>query len=611
MAEMEWNGLCDDTAMRNDDNKTSLILSACGILPVVWLALLTAPYASGGIVGIARGLSVAMRSPFSITVCEDSVKTVLIFLLAYAMGIGIYLSTRRNYRRREEHGSAKWGNATVLNKKYQDKKDPFANKLLTQNVRIGLDGKKHRRNLNILCIGGSGAGKTRFFCKPNAMMCNTSFVILDPKGEIVRDIGGLLEDKGYEVRVLDLINMYRSHCYNPFVYLRSDNDVQRLVTNLFKATTPKGSQSQDPFWDTAASMLLLSLIFYLKYEAPPDEQNFPMVMELLRAGEVHEDDDSYVSPLDELFDRLEMVNSEHIALKYYRDYHSGSAKTLKSIQITLAARLEKFNLESLASLTATDELDLTSLGEKKVALFALIPDNDTSFNFLVSILYTQLFQQLFYLADHKYGGSLPMHCHFIMDEFANVSLPDDFDKILSVMRSRGISVSIILQNLAQLKALFEKQWESIVGNCDEFLYLGGNEQSTHKYVSELLGKETIDTNTYGKSTGHSGNYSTNYQISGRELMTPDEVRMLDNRYALLFVRGERPVMDFKYDILKHPNVRLTADGGRPPYVHGEPTQAVATLVFDGTIPKDAITLPSVSTSYELLSNEDLEELFNI
>ena len=411
--------------------------------------------------------------------------------------------------------------------------------------------------------------------------------------------------------MLDLINMHRSHCYNPFVYLRNDNDVQRLVTNLFKATTPKGSQSQDSFWDTAASMLLLSLVFYLKYEAPPEEQNFPMVMELLRAGEVREDDDSYVSPLDELFDRLEMVNPEHIALKYYRDYHSGSAKTLKSIQITLAARLEKFNLESLASLTATDELDLPSLGEKKVALFALIPDNDTSFNFLVSILYTQLFQQLFYLADHKYGGSLPVHCHFIMDEFANVSLPDDFDKILSVMRSRGVSVSIILQNLAQLKALFEKQWESIVGNCDSFLYLGGNEQSTHKYVSELLGKETIDTNTYGKSTGRSGNYSTNYQISGRELMTPDEVRMLDNRYALLFVRGERPVMDFKYDILKHPNVKLTTDGGQPPYIHGEPTQAVATLVFDNALMMNAVSVKPVKTSYELLSEEDLEEQFKI
>lgn len=598
--------------MRNDNQKAGIILAACGILPVVWIALLTAPFVGGGLVEVIRNFPIAMQSPFSITVCEDSVKTVLIFLLAYAMGIGIYFSTRRNYRRREEHGSAKWGDAKTLNKKYADK-NFSSNKLLTQTVRIGLDGKKHRRNLNVLVCGGSGAGKTRFYCKINAMQCDaeTSMVILDPKGEIVRDVGGLLEKKGYEVRVLDLINMHRSHCYNPFVYLRDDNDVQRLVTNLFKATTPKGSQSQDPFWDTAASMLLLSLIFYLKYEAPPDEQNFPMVMELLRAGEVREDDDSYVSPLDELFDRLEMVNPEHIALKYYRDYHSGSAKTLKSIQITLAARLEKFNLESLAGLTATDELDLPSLGEKQVALFALIPDNDTSFNFLVSILYTQLFQQLFYLADHKYGGSLPVHCHFIMDEFANVSLPDDFDKILSVMRSRGVSVSIILQNMAQLKALFEKQWESIVGNCDSFLYLGGNEQSTHKYVSELLGKETIDTNTYGKSEGRSGSYSTNYQISGRELLDASEVRMLDNRYALLFIRGERPVMDLKYDILKHPNVKLTTDGGQPPYLHGEPTKAVATIVFDSEIPEDAVKLEEVSTSYELLSEEDLEELFNI
>ena len=548
---------------------------------------------------IVQNLSKAIEHPFSITVCEDSLKTVLIFLLAYGMGIGIYLSTRRNYRRREEHGSAKWGDAGAVNKKYRDK-DLSANKLLTQNVRIGLDGKKHRRNLNILVCGGSGAGKTRFFCKPNAMQCNTSMVILDPKGEIVRDVGGLLEKKGYEVRVLDLINMQKSYCYNPFVYLRNDNDVQRLVTNLFKATTPKGSQSQDPFWDTAASMLLLSLVFYLKYEAPPEEQNFPMVMELLRAGEVREDDDSYVSPLDELFDRLEMVNPEHIALKYYRDYHSGSAKTLKSIQITLAARLEKFNLESLASLTATDELDLPSLGEKKVALFALIPDNDTSFNFLVSILYTQLFQQLFYLADHKYGGSLPVHCHFIMDEFANVSLPDDFDKILSVMRSRGVSVSIILQNLAQLKALFEKQWESIVGNCDEFLYLGGNEQSTHKYVSELLGKETIDTNTYGKSTGRSGNYSTNYQISGRELMTPDEVRMLDNRYALLFIRGERAVQDDKFNILRHPNIGLTVDGGAERYVHG-----LATKAFD----LEEILLGGNADDYEIFFEDEAHKIY--
>ena len=412
--------------------------------------------------------------------------------------------------------------------------------------------------------------------------------------------------------MLDLLNMEKSHCYNPFVYLRDDNDVQRLVTNLFKSTTPKGSQSNDPFWDTAASMLLLALVFYLKYEAPPDEQNFPMVMEMLRAADVREDMDEYTSPLDELFERMEMREPDHIAVKYYKDYHSGSAKTLKSIQITLAARLEKFNLSSLAALTATDELDLTSLGEKKVALFALIPDNDTSFNFLVSILYTQLFQQLFYLADHKYGGSLPVPVHFLMDEFSNVSLPEDFSKILAVIRSRNVFVSIILQNIAALKALFEKEWESILGNCDEFFYLGGNETSTHKLISEsYLGKATINTNTYGKSSGRNGNYSTNYQLSGRELMTPDEVRMLDNRYALLFIRGERPVMDEKYDILKHPNIALTEDGGAPPYEHGGTEHAVATLSLAGISAEGIPAMEDTKSDYELLSDEDIEALFSI
>jgi len=388
------------------------------------------------------------------------------------------------------------------------------------------------------------------------MQANTSFVILDPKGEILRDTGNLLKKKGYEIKVIDLINMEKSHCYNPFVYLQSDNDVQKLVTNIFKNTTPKGAQSQDPFWDQAAMMLLLALMFYLHYEAPKEEQNFPMVMEMLRYGEVKEDDDYYQSPLDELFDRLERRDENHIAVKYYRSYRSGSAKTLKSIQITLMSRLEKFNLTSLAGITQADEMELDKIGEKKTAVFAVIPDNDSSFNFIIGMLYTQLFQQLYYCADFRHGGRLPVHVHFMMDEFANVALPDDFDKLLSTMRSREISVSIILQNLAQLKALFEKQWESIVGNCDEFLYLGGNEQSTHKFVSEMLGKETIDTNTYGKSTGRSGSYSTNYQIMGRELLTPDEVRMLDNRYAILFIRGERPIIDKKYDILTHPNAAL-------------------------------------------------------
>ncbi len=592
---------------QGNDRRAAVILSLIGIIPVVWLGLLIAPSVKGGLPEILTSLMNAMNDPFHIELCEDSVKAVLVLLLCYGMGVGIYFSTRRNYRRREEHGSAKWGSASAVNKKYAQQ-PKSENKLLTQNVAIGLNAKKHRRNLNTLVIGGSGAGKTRFFCKPNLMQCcRNSYFVLDPKGEIVRDVGELLSQKEYEVRVLDLISMEKSHCYNPFVYLQSDNDIQRLVTNLFKATTPKGSQSNDPFWDTSASMLLSALVYYLHYEAPEDEQNFAMVMEMLRAGAIENEEDSRPTPLDYLFADLEMDRPDHIALKYYRSYHAGSAKTLKSIQITLAARLEKFNLESLAALTCTDELDLASMGEKKVALFAIIPDNDSSFNFLVSILYTQLFQQLFFSADHIHGGALPIPVHFLMDEFANVSLPDDFDKILSVMRSRGVSVSIILQNLAQLKALFEKQWESIVGNCDEFLYLGGNEQSTHKYVSELLGKSTIDTNTYGKSSGRSGNYSTNYQISSRELLTPDEVRMLDNQYAILFIRGERPVLDFKYDILKHPNVALTADGKAGVYQHGAVRSDIATIEVTYLDPK---TLPDTEvpeTDYVLLSDEDFDE----
>lgn len=595
--------------MQEEKRKQQIILFILGIIPVIWLSLIIAPNIDGGLIDIIKKLTKALDNPFRITICENSLKTVLFLLVVYVIAILIYYSSRKNYRRNEEYGSAKWGSAKKICKKYIDKNNNNS-KILTQNVQIGLDGRKHRRNLNVLICGGSGAGKTRFYAKPNIMQCNCSFVILDPKGEILRDTGGLLEHKGYEVKILDLINMDKSHCYNPFVYLKDDNDVQRLVTNLFKSTTPKGSQSNDPFWDTAASMLLLSLIFYLWYEAPEDEQNFTMVMEMLRAGDVKEDDDMYLSPLDLLFEKLENTNPDHIALKYYKDYHSGSAKTLKSIQITLASRLEKFNLRSLSMLTMTDELELSSLGEKKTALFALIPDNDTSFNFIVSILYTQLFQQLFYVADHKYKGSLPIPVHFVMDEFANVSLPDDFDKILSVMRSRQVSVSIILQNLAQLKSLFEKQWESIVGNCDEFLYLGGNEQSTHKYVSELLGKENLDLNTYGKSHGRNGNYSTNYQQTGRELLTPDEVRMLDNKYAILFIRGERPIKDLKYDILKHPNLEYTTDGKAKAYEHGKINNAIATIEVDYNIDNYNFTdIEEMAKDYEIISSEDIESYF--
>lgn len=594
-----------------DKKSENWIFIVIMIIPIIWIALLIAPYLENGLISNITELQKAIENPFSITWCNNSIKSIVIFALIYFIAIGVYYSNKKNYRRREEHGSAKWGDTGKINKKY--KQLPAEdNKILTQNVKLGLNGKKHRRNLNVLVCGGSGAGKTRFYCKPNIMQCskNVSYVLTDPKGEILRATGKMLERKGFEIRVLDLVNMQKSNCYNPFKYLKTDNDVQRLVTNLFKATTPKNSSTADPFWDVSASMLLLALIFYLKYEAIDEEQNFSMIMEMLQYGEVKEDDENYQSPLDVLFKKLEQRAPNHIALKYYKAYRSGAARTIKSIQITLASKLEKFNLESLASLTITDEMDLSSIGEKNVALFAIIPDNDTSFNFLVSILYTQLFQQLFYLADYKYEGALPKHVHFVMDEFANIALPDDFDKVLSVMRSRNISVSIILQNLAQLKALFEKQWENIIGNCDTFLYLGGNEQSTHKYISELLGKETIDTTNYGRTTGHSGSYSTNYQITGRELMTPDEVRLLDNKYALLFIRGEKPIKDFKYNILKHPNIQYTLDGKEKAYMHGESNNSVASVKLENiSINTKEINMEKSENEnqYELLSEEDIED----
>ena len=539
-----------------------------GIIPIIWIALLIAPYTSGELVNIVKNYSSIFENPFKIEIVNNSLKTIIVLLGIYAICISLYYSQKKHFRSKEEHGSAKWGNVHQINKKYMQLPQS-ENKILTQNVKLGLDGKKHRRNLNVMVVGGSGTGKTRFYCKPNIMQCNTSFVVLDPKGENLRDTGNLLKSKGYEIKVLNLIDMDKSNCYNPFVYIRNDNDVQRLVTNLIKATGIKGAQTNDPFWDTAASMLLSAIIYLLKYEAIPEEQNFSMVMELILAGAIDEESEE-PSLLDELFNELQAKNPNHIALKYYHSYHSGAAKTLESIQVTLAAKLEKFNIDTVARLTNTDDLELSKLGEKKIALFAIIPDNDTSFNFIVSILYTQLFQQLFQVADNKYNGSLPIHVHFVMDEFANVSLPDDFDKILSVMRSRNVSVSIILQNLAQLKALFQKQWESIIGNCDEFLFLGGNELSTDEYVSKILGKETIDTNTYTRSFGMRGNYSRNSQNTGRELLTPDEVRMLDNNYGLLFIRGERPVFDLKYNIEKHPNFKLTKDGNGKAYEHELP-----------------------------------------
>ena len=548
-----------------------------------------------GLINAIPYLSEALNHPFSIHWCDASLKTIGIFLIVYALAIGMYLSSAKNYRRTEEYGSAKWANPNTVCKKYANK-DYFTNKVFSQNVRMGLDGKKHRRNLNTVVIGGSGAGKTRFYAKPNIMQCNTSFVVLDPKGEIIRSVGHLLEDNGYVIKVIDLIDMSKSLGYNPFHYIRSDKDVLKLITNLIRNTTPKGSSTNDPFWEKSETALLEALMLYLYHYAPEDEQNFTMVMEMLNYAEVKEDEEDYESPLDELFKRLETLDFNSLALKQYKIYKQAAGKTAKSILISVGVRLAAFNLEELASLTRFDEMELEQIGERKTALFAIIPDNDSTFNFIVGMLYTQLFQMLYYQADYVHGGELPVPVHFLMDEFANVALPDEFDKLLSTMRSRQIFVSIILQNLAQIKALYKDSWESIVGNCDELYYLGGNEQSTHKYISELLGKETLDTNTFGKSTGHSGSYSTNFQQTGRELLTADEVRLLDNNDGLLFIRGERPIKDKKYNLLKHPNIKQTLDGGYLPYIHGQASHFI----------EDWQNILLSNNEYELLDEEETE-----
>ncbi|MFR1172552.1 MAG: VirD4-like conjugal transfer protein, CD1115 family [Thomasclavelia ramosa] len=584
--------------MKKDNHTEEIIFLGILIIPVIWIALLIAPFIHKGLFNAMDDISNAFDNPFSITWCSDSLRTVAIFLLFYLLGVGIYLSSLRNYRKKEEYGSAKWGNTKQVNKKYADPKY-FENKLLSQNVRIGLDGKKHRRNLNTIVIGGSGAGKTRFYGKPNIMQCNTSFVTLDPKGEILRDTGYLLEKEGYVIKVMDLINMNKSHCYNPFEYIHDDKDVLKLITNLIRNTTPKGSQTNDPFWEKSETALLEGLCLFLLHEAPKEEQNFTMVMEMIAAADVREDDEYYISPLDRLFNDLQREKPNSLAVKQYNIYKQAAGKTAKSILISVGVRLAAFNLESIASITSTDELELEKVGERKTAIFAVIPDNDSTFNFLVGMLYTQLFQTLYYQADIVHGGELPVPVHFLMDEFANVVLPDEFDKLLSTMRSRQIFVSIIIQNLAQIKALYKDAWESIVGNCDELYYLGGNEQSTHKFISEYLGKETLDTNTYGKSSGKSGSYSTNYQQVGRELLTADEVRLLDNDYALLFIRGERPIFDKKYDILKHPNVEYTKDGSAEAYQHG--------LIRHNIENWQDITLTDYE--YELYSEQDLQEYF--
>ncbi|WP_416385694.1 VirD4-like conjugal transfer protein, CD1115 family [Blautia obeum] len=584
-----------------NSRKSDWVIWLAGLPVIWWVAILLADAIQPGrnLFELMEVLTEKLNHPFQFHYTEYTIKSMLVCTLLYAAGIGIFYSSQKNYRRGEEHGSARWGDARQICKKYSQK--PYSqNILLTQNFRISLDTHKHRRCLNILVVGGSGAGKSRGFALPNIMQCCCSMVITDPKAELLRKTGGLLEKKGYEVRVFDLINPDTSFCYNPFEYVHDDKDVLRLISNLIQNTTPKGSQSSDPFWEKSETALLQALMLYLLHEAPPEEQNFAMIMEMLGSAQVKEEDEDYESPLDILFDRLEMRDPDSIAVKQYHIYKQAAGKTAKSILISVGVRLAAFNLPQIAKLTNTDELDLSSMGERKVALFCCIPDADTSLNYLVGMIYSQLFQTLYYMADRVHGGALPVPVNCIMDEFPNVSLPNEFEKILATCRSRSIYCSIIIQNMSQLKALFKDSWESLVGNCDEFLYLGGNEKETHKYVSELLGKETIDTNTYGQTKGKSGSYSTNFQQSGRELLQPDEVRMLDNQNALLFIRGERPILDAKYDLMKHPNIRYTEDGGAGPFNYAKAPLAHDDFMFDETRYDD----------YELLLDDDIiGELF--
>lgn len=544
--------------------KQKLPYIVLGGLFLAWFAILLAPcLLAGNLFQIADAFNVAITKPFSLSWCSKSLVTLAVIEGLYLLAILYYSMDRKNYRRGEEYGSAKWTTPQKANKYLANRDSPEDNRILSDGVVLDTTCKKV--NLNTVVVGGSGAGKTWRYVKPNLMQANTSFVVLDPKGENLASTGNLLKAHGYDVRVLNLLDMEQSDHYNPFKYLTDDNSVQTMVTNIFKATSAEGGGGGDmKFWEDSAQALFSALVYYLWYFTTEEDQTFANVMFLLREAKVKESNENYISPVDAMFDAVERQYPGHIAIKYWRSYKVGSGKTLKSIQATLASHLEKFNLDSLARLTSEDDMNLTDLGTQKVAIFALIPDMDTSFNFLVSVLYSQLFQQLEREADAEPSKHLQVPVHFLMDEFANVALPKDFDKILSVIRSRWISVSIILQNISQLKALYKDSWESIIGNCDEFIYLGGNEQSTHEYVSKLLGKETIDHDTHGRQHGSRGSYSTNYQDLGRELLTPDEVGNLSDEMLIMRVRGCGVILDKKYQTQKHSNFKeFDADGTHP------------------------------------------------
>ena len=571
--------------MRQNDFRSAAPVWAALSPLVLWLAAIAA-YAYEDGMNLFQWMgrfSQVLERPFAIGWTPYTLKYMLVGLLLYGCGIALYYSSRENRRPGEEYGSAKWGSPKELNRKYMDHQHKDANIILTQRVRLGMDGYITQRNMNVLVIGGSGSGKTRYFCKPGLYSANCSYLVTDPKGELLKAAGGLLLSLGYEVRVFNLIDPEQSDCYNPFVYVREEKDVLSLIDNLIKNTTPRNASSNDPFWEKAEVALDSALMLYLIHEAPQDEQNFETMIYMMNFADVREEDEQYRSPLDMLFRALEEEQPAHVAVKQYKVFKQAAGKTAKSILVTAAVRLAAFNIPQYAAMTSMDEMDFGSLGERKRAIFCVIPVNDSSMNYLVGMLYTQCFQELYRRADLKYNGRLPVPVRVLQDEWANVAQPESYPKILATCRSYNIGLNIIVQNVQQIKALYEKEHESIIGNCDTLLFLGGgNEPASLEFIVKLLGRETLATRTRGLTKGRNGSSTTNYQQTGRDLMTVDEVRKLDTNKAILFIRGEDPVIDRKYNLKRHPNIKLTSDGKAKPYIHkpqGVPDYALPDLPY--------------------------------
>ncbi len=515
---------------------------------------------SGKLLAIGDGFSAAFASPLpsfhGIDILIGIAGAVVIRLVVYTKG-----KNAKKYRKGMEYGSARWGNVEDI-KPYID--PVFENNvLLTQTERLMMSSRpklpKYARNKNILVIGGSGSGKTRFFVKPNLMQMHSSYVVTDPKGTVLIECGKLLQRGGYKIKVLNTINFKKSMRYNPFAYIRSEKDILKLVNTIIANTKGDGDKSGEDFWVKAEKLYYTALIGYIWYEAPEAEKNFTTLLEMINASEAREDDEDFQNPVDLMFERLEEKDPEHFAVKQYKKYKLAAGKTAKSILISCGARLAPFDIRELRELMETDEMELDTIGDRKTALFVIISDTDDTFNFVVSILYTQLFNLLCDKADDVYGGRLPVHVRCLLDEFANIGQIPKFEKLIATIRSREISASIILQSQSQLKAIYKDNADTIVGNCDTTLFLGGKEKTTLKEMSELLGKETIDSFNTSETRSNQKSYGLNYQKLGKELMSQDEIAVMDGGKCILQLRGVRPFFSDKFDIMKHPKYKYLSD----------------------------------------------------